>query len=248
MAMRPCRECKKEVSTAAKACPHCGCVKPTKPPWALPAWVAFPLVFVIWFWIRGGAFEPRPTTGVSGSSVPAASYRYAVADLNVRAAPGTESPVAGRLETGERVRVGETAGGWTVVLSQDGNDVLGYASNSYLSAEPTAPPFAEIRDRMRQATEAQWNQYATALRGASVEWTGWVDEVNEKLAGGYEVWIDMDPPGSMSVLDVLFDVDAEVALELQKDQRVSFSGRIEAATNVVGALQIRLRDARISPR
>lgn len=29
MAMKPCLECKKEVSTEAKACPHCGKVAPT---------------------------------------------------------------------------------------------------------------------------------------------------------------------------------------------------------------------------
>lgn len=30
MAMKPCRECKQEVSTEAKACPHCGAEKPTQ--------------------------------------------------------------------------------------------------------------------------------------------------------------------------------------------------------------------------
>ncbi|MDR6517492.1 hypothetical protein J2789_000154 [Variovorax paradoxus] len=32
MALKPCRECKKEVSTEAKACPHCGVTSPTKKP------------------------------------------------------------------------------------------------------------------------------------------------------------------------------------------------------------------------
>lgn len=30
MALKPCRECAKEVSTDAQACPHCGTVMPTK--------------------------------------------------------------------------------------------------------------------------------------------------------------------------------------------------------------------------
>ncbi|MDF3821694.1 hypothetical protein P3G55_17450 [Leptospira sp. 96542] len=30
MALKPCRECKKEVSTEAKTCPHCGTPNPTK--------------------------------------------------------------------------------------------------------------------------------------------------------------------------------------------------------------------------
>lgn len=32
MALKPCRECKKEVSTEAKTCPHCGVSEPTKAP------------------------------------------------------------------------------------------------------------------------------------------------------------------------------------------------------------------------
>jgi RNA polymerase subunit RPABC4/transcription elongation factor Spt4 len=31
MALKPCRECKKEVSTEATVCPHCGTPKPTTP-------------------------------------------------------------------------------------------------------------------------------------------------------------------------------------------------------------------------
>lgn len=32
MALKSCRECKKEVSTEAKTCPHCGATSPTKKP------------------------------------------------------------------------------------------------------------------------------------------------------------------------------------------------------------------------
>jgi hypothetical protein len=32
MPLKPCRECKKEVSTEAKTCPHCGASKPTRGP------------------------------------------------------------------------------------------------------------------------------------------------------------------------------------------------------------------------
>lgn len=32
MALKPCRECKAEVSTEAKTCPHCGVANPTKVP------------------------------------------------------------------------------------------------------------------------------------------------------------------------------------------------------------------------
>lgn len=34
MALRPCRECKKEVSTEASACPHCGATSPTAGAWS----------------------------------------------------------------------------------------------------------------------------------------------------------------------------------------------------------------------
>lgn len=31
MAMKPCRECKEQVSTQAKTCPHCGTKNPANP-------------------------------------------------------------------------------------------------------------------------------------------------------------------------------------------------------------------------
>jgi hypothetical protein len=113
-------------------------------------------------------------------------------------------------------------------------------------APPTEAPSLEyIRAQMREMTEAQRNEYSRGLVGNSVHWTGRVVEVNEKTFGGYEVWIDMDPPGALSVQDVEFDVSKELGLSLSKEQRVSFTGEIKSAGLLLNSCQIGLKNARI---
>jgi len=103
-----------------------------------------------------------------------------------------------------------------------------------------------IRWTMKAMTEAQWKAYARSLQGQKVTWSGWVEDVNEKFFGGYELWVDMDPPtDEFSVQDVTFDISADLAMKLQKDQVVKFEGVIESALDVLGACSISLKDARV---
>ena len=95
-------------------------------------------------------------------------------------------------------------------------------------------------------TEAQWNNYVDQIVGAWVtNWTGWIDDINEKTLGGYELWIDMDPPDEMlSVYDVTFYISDEVALQIIKDTPITFSGKITAVTDILGVgLVITLEEA-----
>ena len=97
-------------------------------------------------------------------------------------------------------------------------------------------------------TEAQIKQYARELKGKEVHWSGWVEDVNETMFGTYEVWVDMDAPDEMfSVQDVTFDVPADVALKLRRDQKINFTGSIDSALNVLESTQINLSDATIQP-
>lgn len=106
--------------------------------------------------------------------------------------------------------------------------------------------FFEVRDYMLSKTEAQWKAYARKLAGREIEWSGWVEDVNEKFFGGYELWIDMDPPSALlSVTDIKFDIPDRLALSLEKDQRVRFRGRIKRASNILGSIYISLDDAHV---
>ena len=101
----------------------------------------------------------------------------------------------------------------------------------------------EIRDVMRAATDAQWSAYQDILKGQQAQnWSGYVVEVNKKFLGGYEVWVDMDEPGSISVQDVTFDIPDELALKLNKGQVVTFSGTITSVFNVLGSCSVNLED------
>ena len=48
MALKPCRECKREVSTDAKACPHCGKKSPTSRPTSLSIVLVGVLIFSVY--------------------------------------------------------------------------------------------------------------------------------------------------------------------------------------------------------
>ncbi len=116
------------------------------------------------------------------------------------------------------------------------------------STPEPAPSYATIRAQMEGMTEAQFKQYARSLKGKQVHWTGWVEDVNETLFGNYEVWVDMDAPDELlSVQDVTFDVPADVALSLRLNQKITFTGIIDSALNVLESTQITLSEVTIQP-
>lgn len=105
--------------------------------------------------------------------------------------------------------------------------------------------FFVIRKNMLNMTEAQWKEYARGIKGQTIQWAGWVDDVDERFFGGYRMLVDMDPPEEFSIQDVYFDVAKDLALRLRKDQRITFRGTISLAYDLFGACQISLNDAQI---
>lgn len=108
-----------------------------------------------------------------------------------------------------------------------------------------APPFDEIDSTVASMTEAQWKPYLAALKGQWVtDWTGWIVEVDVTLGNQYVAWVDMDPPGQfLSTQDVYVPVGEDLALKLQKDMKVTFSGQIDRASELLGSVSIHLEDA-----
>lgn len=99
---------------------------------------------------------------------------------------------------------------------------------------------------MNSTTEARFKAYARSVEGSWIRWQGWVEDVNEKLLGGYEVWIDMDSPEEMlSVQDITFDIPDSLALALEKNQQIVFEGQISSLRNFLGSLSVGLDSAQI---
>lgn len=101
-------------------------------------------------------------------------------------------------------------------------------------------------------TDAQWNPYAKGLKGRLLTGQGWITEVNEKLFGGYELWLDMDDPeqNPLSVQDVSFDIPKDNALGLNKGEQVQFTGYIKVASNLGGitcSVQLGYTEWRLAP-
>lgn len=113
---------------------------------------------------------------------------------------------------------------------------------------PTAPPFVDIRSRLKDVTSAQRNDYFQKLEGSVVEWAGWVSEVYKETSTGCKITVDMDPPDAVfSVSDVRFEIPADIALQFQRDQQIAFSGQIESIGTFLGALDIDLVEVTINP-
>lgn len=72
MALGKCRECGKEVSTEAKACPHCGATKPVKQTSTFTWIVAgfFAICFGIAIFGRGSASGTSPRPQVTAAKTP----------------------------------------------------------------------------------------------------------------------------------------------------------------------------------
>jgi hypothetical protein len=112
------------------------------------------------------------------------------------------------------------------------------------TARVPSPPFEEILANYREMTDAQWNAYAETLVGKrATDWTGRITEVDEgELMGDFTVFVQ--GTGTEFLENIYIDVPEDVAMQLRKDQRITFSGDITLASNAMG-LTIRLSNAEI---
>jgi len=105
--------------------------------------------------------------------------------------------------------------------------------------------YFHIRDMKSQMTTVQWRAYVQALEGTEVEWQGWVRDVHRKIFGGYDLYVDMDPPREMSTLDVTFDIEEFRALQLRRGQFIVFRGTIGSVHRFLGSCQVILKNVSI---
>lgn len=112
--------------------------------------------------------------------------------------------------------------------------------------------FFELREKSKSSTKAQLKNLEKEYIGKQVRWEGWVVEVKDKLLGGYEVLIDMDPPKllSVGVYDVSINLppkSKDIALALPKHSKVSFAGFIKNINYNFGRLSVELVDVVFLP-
>ncbi len=94
-------------------------------------------------------------------------------------------------------------------------------------------------------TDVQWNEHLRQFSGQKVTgWEGWVKDVY-KYSGGYTLYITFDPPSHfLRSSAVHFVIPEDIALMLEKDDIVTFSGTIKDVGTFLGACSgIELKDA-----
>ena len=93
-------------------------------------------------------------------------------------------------------------------------------------------------------TSVAWKLYVNSLIGKKVTWQGWVKDVHQPWTGGYNLQVDMDLPGTVSMPDVTIEgISEATAVMMKKDQPIRFSGEISSAFCLLGSRQIGLKNA-----
>ncbi len=111
---------------------------------------------------------------------------------------------------------------------------------------PLAPPFEKIESAVKSMTEAQWKAFLPTLDGMLIEnWIGWVTDVDVLSGDRYELWVSVGPPELFSSTNVYIPIPEEIALEIQKGQKVTFSGIIDHVSEFIGSVSVHLEDGAI---
>ncbi|MHB1059906.1 MAG: FxLYD domain-containing protein [Rhodanobacter sp.] len=149
MALKPCRECKRDVSTSAAKCPHCGTPHPTTSMSTGAQGCLGCLGLVVLLGVIGSLLG-SPSEGpasTSDSAVPSrAMQMYAPQNMNVRRAPSVRDDVAYTLNRRDITYVGRdtTSDGWAAVYSGPAAlDTVGYVKRSLL-VQGTPPPLPKL--------------------------------------------------------------------------------------------------------
>jgi DNA-directed RNA polymerase subunit RPC12/RpoP len=128
--------------------------------------------------------------------------------------------------------------------ANSGNKIV---KNEEVQKEISDIKFFTIRTNMEKMTEAQFKEYKKTIEGSRIKWTGWIEEVEEKNSDNYKLYVDMDSPDTLlSIQDVYIDnIPKDIALKLQKDNRVTFIGDISSVHNILSACQVSLENVEL---
>ncbi|MGS0685324.1 SH3 domain-containing protein [Nakamurella sp. GG22] len=163
---------------------------------------------------------------------------HAVADVNVRDAPGTDgTTVISTLDSGAAVTAGETVDGWVPVKT---GETLGWVSADFLADgdapaaadEPPAPEAAASQENAPAPPQASSGNWMTDLLpevdpGGAAQWEFWRNG-GWGATDGHTVYIDPDVPA-----DKRFSV---MIHEYSHVLQVQVYGSIDASAAAMGAI------------
>jgi len=106
--------------------------------------------------------------------------------------------------------------------------------------------FQEILDQYDVMTEAQWKDYKKSLNGTYVNWSGLIYDVS-KTMGSY--FVDACSAGYSCNDNIVFSLPKEEALQLNKQQQISFIGKIISIDDdIFGNVDVQLYDTVITSK
>lgn len=184
-------------------------------------------------------------------------------NVNVRSGHGEkyqEFKKLYQLNKGDCVTIIDEDQGWYKISSDkspsDAKSIEQWVLKKYISSQnvedinDTSPPpqqkvqevddgvsFEAIRKASEDMTDLQFDEFAKGIQGKRIVWTGWVCDVSEGFFGGYDCSVDMDDPSvNFSVQDLTFSLSKSDALQLKKDQKIKFAGKLSRIQKLMGLM------------
>lgn len=112
---------------------------------------------------------------------------------------------------------------------------VGELTPTYEETGEPALTYEQICTRPKEMTDVQWNEHLKQFSGQKVtSWEGWVKDVY-KYSSGYTLYVTFDPPNHLlRGSAVHFVIPEDIALMLEKDDIVTFSGTIKSIGTFLG--------------
>lgn len=155
MALKPCRECGREVSTNAKECPNCGTPNPTKSLGGTDIGCGSGCMLLILGVIVIGIISAALDGGDSNSSSDAQAHanralatldgppvltRYTWGTVNIRSGPGTDHNPVRQAEAKSALLLLKATDGWhPVIADRTARDTTGWVHESVVHTERNTP-------------------------------------------------------------------------------------------------------------
>lgn len=97
--------------------------------------------------------------------------------------------------------------------------------------------FQDILNKYHQSTEVQWKSYSKEIQGTKVKWTGFVENV-DKVLGITSVHVCIDAYYCSDY--VFFNYPESMAIKLNKEQKISFTGNIQTISTLFDSVSVSL--------
>lgn len=198
---------------------------------------------------------------VFAQNVYSQEYMYTIQNPTMmREKPVTDATILNEIPKGEKLIVLVKEDPWIKVMYNDkiGYVELGHVTSSAPEEEAKTIDFLDIRTQYKQNKEtmtkikfqAWWKELKSSIENKRITSQGYVDTAKETWTGKLIIRLDVDVPSEgVSAYDIELQMDPvkdkEIATQLDKDEILSFTGKVTLFDIMLGGLIVNVEDVTI---